>query len=178
MNGFGLVNRIKDTLEVSGLNPQPVVEDPVAVAIEKYADMVRRICFLYLRNSSDVEDVFQEVFLKFFLYVPQFENEQHEKAWLCKVTFNKCKDLNRSLWRHKVVSLENLEIPYENQEQGDLIRAVLQLPSKYKEVIYLHYYEGWTIPEIAGIMQKNVNTVYTNLRRAREKLKAKVGEID
>lgn len=160
------------------MNPQPVIaDDTVAMAIEKYADMVRRICFLYLRSSTDIEDVFQEVFLKYFLNLDKFHNEQHEKAWLCRVTFNKCKDLNRSFWRQKVVPLENLEISYEKQEQGDLIRAVLNLPSKYKEVIYLHYYEGWTIPEIAEIIEQNVNTVYTRLRRAREKLKAKVGEI-
>lgn len=161
------------------MNPQPVVaDDPVAIAIEKHADMVRRICFLYLRNSADIEDVFQEVFLRYFLNRDKLENEQHEKAWLCRVTFNKCKDLNRSFWRQKVVIQDSLEIPYENQEQGDLIRAVLQLPAKYKEVIYLHYYEGWTIPEIAEITEQNVNTVYTQLRRAKEKLKAKVGEIE
>ncbi|MEQ8200213.1 MAG: sigma-70 family RNA polymerase sigma factor [Syntrophomonadaceae bacterium] len=171
--------RIKDRLEVSRLNPLPVVaDDPVASAIEKYADMVRRICFLYLRNSADIEDVFQEVFLRYFLNLGKYENGQHEKAWLCRVTFNKCKDLNRSFWRQKVVVRDSLEISYENPEQGDLIRAVLQLPSKYKEVIYLHYYEGWTIPEIAEIMEQNVNTVYTRLRRAKDKLRAKVGEIE
>lgn len=163
---------------MSRLDPQPVVDhELIAKAIEKYADMVRRICFLYLGNSADVEDVFQEVFLKYCLHLHEFENETHQKAWLCRVTFNQCKDIKRSFWRQKVVSLDNMEIPCEDREQSDLIKAVLQLPSQYKEVIYLHYYEGWNIPEIAKILEQNVNTVYTRLRRAREKLKAKVGDI-
>lgn len=160
------------------MNPQPMVpDDPVSIAIEKYADMVRRICFLYLQDKSEVEDVFQEVFLKYFQNINRFQDEQHQKAWLCRVTFNKCKDLNKSVWRKRVVSIENLEIPCENPEQGELITAVLQLPSACKEIIYLHYYEGWTIPEIADIMQQNVNTVYSKLRRAKARLKRKVGVI-
>lgn len=146
-------------------------EEMVAAAIDQYADMVRRICFLHLSNRSDVEDVFQEVFLQYYLNFSKLQNEQHEKAWLCRVTFNKCKDLNKSFWRKKVVSLDEMEIPFESEEQSEIITALLQLPSKYKDVVYLHYYEGWSIPEIAKIMNQNTNTVYSRLRRAKEKLK-------
>ncbi len=159
------------------MNQSLGTDDSVSIAIEKHADMVRRICFLYLRNNADVEDVFQEVFLKFFLHTESLQNEEHQKAWLCRVTFNKCKDLCKSFWRKKVVSIEEMEIPYETPEQSELIKAVLQLPSEYKELVYLHYYEGRTIPEIAEIMQKNTNTVYSQLRRAKAQLKQKVGEI-
>jgi RNA polymerase sigma-70 factor (ECF subfamily) len=148
----------------------------ISMAIEKHADMVRRICFLYLKNRADVEDVFQEVFLKFFLHADSLQDEEHQKAWLCRVTFNKCKDLSRCFWRKKVVSLDDEQIPYENAEQGELIEAVLQLPSEEKELIYLHYYEGRPIPEIAVIIGKKTNTVYTQLRRAKRLLKEKVGE--
>lgn len=151
-------------------------DDYISAAIEKHADMVRRICFLYLRNGADVEDAFQEVFLKFFLHYASFESDDHQKAWLCRVAFNKCKDLCKSFWRRRVVSIEDMEIPYENPEQDDLIKAVLGLPSDQKEVVYLHYYENRTIPEIAEIMQKNTNTVYSMLRRAKAQLKKKVGE--
>lgn len=151
--------------------------DAVSIAIEKHADMVRRICFLYLRNKADVEDVFQEVFLKLFLNADSLKDEQHERAWLCRVTFNKCKDLCKSSWRKKVVSIEEMEIPFENPEQGELMQLVLQLPPKYKEIVYLHYYEGRTIPEIAEILQQNQNTIYTQLRRGREKLKQKMGDM-
>ncbi|MEQ8236406.1 MAG: sigma-70 family RNA polymerase sigma factor [Syntrophomonadaceae bacterium] len=157
------------------LNPPPLVSDDLlSIAIEKYADMVRRICFLYLKDKAEVEDVFQDVFLQYFLHIETFRDEQHHKAWLCRVTFNKCKDMNKSIWRRRAVSIENLEIPFENPEQGELVTAVLQLPLNYRQIIYLHYYEGWTIPEIAEIMQQNVNTVYTQLRRAKARLKHKV----
>ena len=153
-------------------------DDYISIAIEKHANLVRRICFLYLRNDADVEDVFQEVFLKFFLHFDSFENEDHQKAWLCRVTFNKCKDLCKGFWKRRVVSLEGLEIPVENNEQGELIKSVLELSEDQRELVYLHFYEGRTIPEIADIMQKNTNTVYSILRRAKNQLKKKVGEIE
>lgn len=149
-------------------------EEMVMTAIDKYADMVRRICFLHLGNRSDIEDVFQEVFIQYYLNADIFQNEQHEKAWICRVTFNKCKDMNKSFWRKRIVTLdENLEIAYETEEESDLITALLRLPDKEKDVIYLHYYEGWTVPEVAEILHQNANTVYSRLRRAREKLKIK-----
>ncbi|MFA6940042.1 MAG: sigma-70 family RNA polymerase sigma factor [Clostridiaceae bacterium] len=161
------------------MSNQNVTKEEVSAAVDKYADMVRRICFLYLRNHADVEDVFQEVFLKYFLNINSINDEEHLKAWLCRVTFNKCKDLSKSFWRKKVVSIENLEIPYEGMKEPDeIVKAVFQLPPEYKEVIYLHYYEDLTIPQIAEIIQKNTNTVYTHLRRAKEILKKKRRDFD
>jgi len=158
--------------QLSGTN------DTITAAIEKYSDMVRRICFLYLKNDADVEDVFQEVFLKFFQNFDTFESEEHQKAWLCRVAFNKCKDLHKSFWRKNVVGIEDRELPYELPEQSEVTKAVLELPPDQKELIYLHYYEGRPIPEIAEIMQKNQNTVYSLLRRAKTRLKKKVSELE
>ena len=152
-------------------------DDAVSEAIEKYSDMIRRICFLYLRERADVDDVFQEVFLKFFLHADTFQSEEHKKAWLCRVTFNKCKDVCKSFWRKKVVSLEDADIPFESPEQSELISAIVTLPLDNRELIYLHYYEGRSVPEIAGMLNKNENTIYSKLRRAKERLKQKVGEI-
>lgn len=153
-------------------------DDYISAAIEKHADMVRRICFLYLKNEADVEDVFQEVFLKFFLHFDTFKDEDHQKAWLCRVTFNNCKDLCKGFWKKRVVSIDEMDIPFENPEQGELIKAVLELPLNQKELIYLHYYEGRAIPDIAEIMQMNINTLYSMLRRAKAQLKKKVGESE
>ena len=158
--------------QLSGTN------DTITAAIEKYSDMIRRICFLYLKNDADVEDVFQEVFLKFFQNFDTFESEEHQKAWLCRVAFNKCKDLHKSFWRKNVVGIEDRELPYELPEQSEVTKAVLELPPDQKELIYLHYYEGRPIPEIAEIMQKNQNTVYSLLRRAKTRLKKKVSELE
>lgn len=159
------------------MNQSLGTDDVVSIAIEKHADMVRRICYLYLRNSADVEDVFQDVFLKFFLNSNSLRDEEHQKAWLCRVTFNRCKDLCKSFWRKNVVSLEENDIPYENPEQGELMKAILQLSPEDKELIYLHYFEGRTIFEISESMQKNVNTVYSQLRRAKLKLKRKMEDF-
>jgi len=155
----------------------PKQGDRISQEIEKYADMVRRICFLYLRNEADVEDVSQEVFLQFFLHYDAFENEAHKKAWLCRVAFNKCKDQVRSFWRKRVVSIEDMQLAYEDPEQSGLIKAVLALAPDQREFVYLHFVEGFTVPEIAEMAGKNENTVYSALRRAKAQLKKKVGDV-
>ena len=145
-------------------------------AIDKYGDMIQRICFLNLKNRADVEDVFQEVFLKLYTHRDEFKSDEHIKAWLCRVAFNQCKDLNKSFWRRNVGPIEDLEIPYETPEESELIPAVLDLPTDWKQVIYLHFYESMTIPEIAKLMNRNINTVYTMLRRAKDRLKKELQE--
>ena len=128
---------------------------------------------VHLKNQADSEDIFQTVFLKYLLRDQPFENEQHEKAWMIRVTINACKDLLRSFFRSRTVPLEQLvEIPQPFEpDERDLLEAVLALPAQYKDVVYLYYYEQYTALEIAQILHKNVNTVYTLLRRARERLR-------
>lgn len=158
------------------MNRTSSAEEVVSAAIDKYADMVQRICFLQLKNSSDVEDVFQDVFLNYYLNVKTFQDEKHQKAWLCRVTYNKCKDVNKNAWTKRIVSINDLEIPFESEVEEELITAVLQLPPADKNVIYLHYFEGFSIPEIAEINQQKLNTVYSKLRRAKQKLRRELGE--
>lgn len=146
-------------------------------AVEKYADMVRRICLVHLKNKHDMEDVFQNVFLKYMLYKGSFENEEHEKAWLVRVTVNACADWLRSLSRRRWIPLESLleEGDAPDHASREVMEAVLQLPEKYRRVIYLFYYEGYSAVEIAGILGKKENTVYTWLSRARAMLWEKLG---
>ena len=153
-------------------------EQEVALAIERYADMVRRICMLYLKNTSDTEDIFQEVFLKYALYSKSFTGHEHEKAWVIRVTINQCKDLLKSFFRSKTVSVEELlEAPHESGNQNqEVLRAVLTLPQKYKEVVYLHYYEGYTAVEIGQLLKKKTNTVYTLLARAKALLRESLSD--
>ena len=149
-------------------------------AIERYADMVVRLCTLYLKNHADTEDIFQTVFLKYVLSSVCFESEQHEKAWFIHVTINACKDLLRSVFRRRTVPLDEvLELPAPvTGDNREVLEAVLSLPDKYKEVVYLHYYEGYTAPEIAQILRKNKSTVYTLLQRARGMLRDRLGGDD
>ncbi len=152
-------------------------ENEVNRAIGLYSDMVKRICLCHLKNSADTEDVFQNVFLKYLLYNGNFENEEHEKAWFIRVTVNACKDYLKSLFRHRALPLEALteEAGDMEPEQYEVLEAVLSLPSKYKDVIYLHYYEGYSAARIAEILKSRENTVYSLLSRGRALLKKKLG---
>ena len=152
-------------------------EQEITRAIARHADTVRRICLLHLKNASDTEDVFQDVFLKYALFSEPFDSEEHRKAWLIRVTINRCKDVLRSFFRRNTCSLEEA-MAVAAPDSGDLshvLEAVIRLPEKYKILVYLHYYQGYSAVEIAGILHKKVNTVYTHLARARAELKDMLG---
>ena len=146
-------------------------------AIELYADMIRRICLLHLKNHEDTEDVLQEVLLKYILRSDVFASAEHEKAWFIRVTLNSCKDLLKSLFRKRTVPLELLaeESASVLPENLEVIEAVLALPERSKLVIYLHYYEGYTAKEIGKLLNKKENTIYSLLSRGREQLKLELG---
>ena len=152
-------------------------EEEVNRAVETYADMVRRICFYHLKNEADTEDVFQNVFLKYMLYDGVFQSCEHETAWLLRVAINDCKDILKSFFRRNMVPLQAVkeleaDIPQDHQE---VLEAVLSLPKRYKDVIYLHYFEGYTAAEIGRILGKKENTVYSLLSRGRGMLKKELG---
>lgn len=149
-------------------------------AIERYADTVRRICMIHLKNHADTEDIFQNVFLKYVLSTAVFESEEHEKAWFIRVTINACRDLLKSFFRSHTVSLDTLLDQPADLTETDrtVLDAVLALPPKYRDVVYLHYYEGYTAPQIGQILKKNVNTVYTLLNRAKQALRETLGGDD
>lgn len=152
-------------------------EQEVNRAIERHADTVRRLCMIHLKNYADTEDIFQTVFLKYVLSSVSFENEEHERAWFIRVTINACKDLLKNFFRSHTVSIDEvLEQPAEMQEDNrEVLEAVLSLPARYRDVVYLHYYEEYTAPEIGKILGKNVNTIYTLLNRAKKILRKKLG---
>lgn len=152
-------------------------EQETDLAIQRYGDTVRRLCMIHLKNEADTQDIFQTVFLKYLLYKGEFESQEHEKAWMIRVTLNACKDLLKSFFRSRTVPLEELtdcarQMTDDNRE---VLNAVLALPQKYRDVIYLHYYEGYTAPEIGRILGRKVNTVYTDLTRAKGRLREMLG---
>lgn len=159
-------------------------EEEANRAIEIYADMVKRICFLNLKNYVDTEDIFQTVFMKYVLYSGVFESEEHEKSWIIQVTMNACKDLLKCFYRKNIVLTDYIEENtaiqaeydgYEKERNSHVMEAVLSLPDKYKKVIYLFYYEGYTAAQIGKILNKNENTVYTHLSRGKKMLKEILG---
>lgn len=152
-------------------------EEAVNRAIENYASTVKRICFIHLKNEADTEDICQTVFLKYAMNDKVFDSEAHEKAWIIRVTINACKDLLKSFFRKHTVSLD----AYVEQggvvdaAHSEVLEAVLALPEKYRRVVYLHYYEGYPAADIAEILRINVNTVYTQLTRAKTLLRDELG---
>ncbi|MGI6072128.1 MAG: RNA polymerase sigma factor [Lachnospiraceae bacterium] len=152
-------------------------EEEANRAIDLYGNTVRRICMAHLKNYSDTEDIFQTVFLKYILSSVVFENVEHEKAWFIRVTINACKDLVKNFFRKNTVSLDEV-IPIADEiteEHREVLEAVLKLPQKYRDVIYLHYYEGYSGVEIGDMLGKSVNTVYTLLSRAKGLLRDALG---
>ena len=154
-------------------------EEEASRAIDLYGDTVKRICMIHLKNYADTEDIFQTVFLKYALKSPEFHSTDHEKAWIIRVTINACRDLLKSFFHSRTLPLDSLkEKPGEPApDHSDVLEAVLALPSKYKDVIYLYYYEEYSAEEIGQILRKNTNTVYTLLNRGRQLLRSSLEEV-
>ena len=151
-------------------------EQEINRAIELYSDTVRRLCVIRLKNYDDTQDIFQNVFLKYALSSVQFESQEHEKAWFIRVTINACKDWFKDFFRNNTVPLDEL-IEKNSDEKEDfsyVLEAVLSLPKKNRDVVYLHFYEGYTAPQIAKILNKNVNTVYTLITRSKDLLRERL----
>lgn len=146
--------------------------------LAKHANMVLRLALSQTKNKSDAEDVFQEVFLRLVNKTPAFANEEHEKAWLIKVTVNCSRKLLTSAWfRHTVPLVE--ELRFETRDKSDVFYAVLDLPLKYRTVIHLFYYEELTTAQISQALSLNESTVKSQLLRARQMLKVKLkGDFD
>lgn len=141
--------------------------------IEKYSDMIYRLALTRTKSKENSEDVYQEVFLRLSKKLPDFESEEHEKAWLIRVTINCSKNLLSSKFLKYKEELKD-DITFETKERHDIYYAVQELPLKYRTIIHLYYYENYKINEISKILNIKENTIKSNLSRAREKLKQKV----
>lgn len=158
------------------MEPSPFdINENITLKLNNYSDLVYRICYIYLRNKSDVEDVFQEVFLKLLQNSKPFESVEHEKAWLIRVTINMCKDILKSFWKNKVEFMEDIQLPSISTAESELLQIILSLPPKYKDTLYLFYYEDYTVPQMAKILNLNENTIYSYLHRGRELIKRELG---
>ena len=139
---------------------------------ERHADMVYSVSFSYLKNTEDTKDIVSEIFLKLLQKKIRFNDVEHEKAWLLRATINLCKDYLKH-WRCKNENLDDYDnLESDNPFQTDEIyKLVMELPERYKAVVYLHYYEGYKTEEIGKILKKPQSTVLSQLREARKLLK-------
>lgn len=143
--------------------------------VEKYSDLLLRVAFSYMKNTHDAQDMVQDAFIKVMQKCPLFESEEHERAWLIRVTINLCKNRLKSAWFRKTGPLEEDTLLF-TPEEDQVLEVVLELPVKYRCVIQLYYYEGYQIKEIAGILGCKDATVASQLLRARKQLKIKLKE--
>jgi len=156
-----------------------VNEEFFLVNADKYKDTIYRIALNYLRNTYDADDIVQEVLIKLYTNNQQFESDKHIKNWLIRVTINSCKNALRVPWRRKTVALDELSdtISFEHREQSELFVSVMSLPEKNRIVLYLFYYEEFSVKEIANMLKLKESAVTSRLSRARNQLKSKLTEV-
>lgn len=146
--------------------------------VKDYADIVYRVALSYSKSEQDADDVLQNTFLKLLVHEPTFKDEEHLRRWLIRVAVNQCNSLWSSFWRKNVDSIENTteEPTFESKDYGDLYHALRQLPAKYRIVVHLFYYEGYSTKEIASILHILEATVRSRLAYARKLLKQQLKE--
>lgn len=146
---------------------------------ETYADAILRLSYTYLKNTQDAQDVCQTVFVKLLTEPRAFESPAHERSYILRMAANACKDILKSPWRRRTRPLEEgLQVPAPAEEDGSVLAAVNTLPSHYRAVIYLYYYEGYQAAEIGEILGVPTATVHTRLARGRARLKEILGGMD
>lgn len=158
--------------------PQKQRQVNILAIYDRQVDTVYRVCFAYMKNPADAEDMTQETFLRLMTSGKTFENERHEKAWLIVTASNLCKDTLKKWWR-KNEDIDNyLNMPQEVKEMGNpVLDAILQLPQDFKCAVYMYYYEGYTTAEIARHEGCTESAIRSRLSRARKLLLTKLGGV-
>ncbi|MDP4127521.1 MAG: sigma-70 family RNA polymerase sigma factor [Bacillota bacterium] len=145
---------------------------------KRYGSMVFKIAMVNLGNKEDAEETMQEAFYKLLYKAPQFKNDDHEKAWLIKITVNLCRDILRSVWHKRVVKMEDIEKYYDDPSDSSVMKEILALPVKYKTVIYLYYFEDYSIKQISEILKTKESAIKMRLQRGRQLLKFELKGIE
>lgn len=138
-----------------------------------YQDNLFAVAFNICQNAQDAEDVIQDTFVQYYTTKKEYENEQHIRAWLIRVTVDKAKNVTRAFWRRNRVSIEGYmeTLVFETPESENLFETVMKLPERYRIVIHLYYYEDYSVNEIADILKLSESNVKTRLSRGRAMLK-------
>lgn len=144
--------------------------------LNKYGDLIFRTCLILLGNTEDAQDAVQDTMIKYIRKAPKFQDENHEKAWLLKVSSNRCKDILRYRMNHSKFNVEILEQFSDESEDTGILEALMQIPEKYRLVLTLYYVDEYKIEEIAEIINRTASAVKMRLKKGRELLRKKYGE--
>lgn len=139
--------------------------------VSKHSNMLYKICIVMLCSQQDAEDAIQDTFCRYLEKKPDFKNDEHEKAWLIRVATNICRDMLRFRSRHPKVSIDQLSNQLAAPAAKETLTELMELPSKQKIVIYLHYVNGYSVKEIANILAITESAVKKRLQRGREYLR-------
>lgn len=179
-----------DTIMIQG---RDTIQEKLQAKIDHYGDMLFKVAYARMGNRADAEDVVQETFYQYLKAAREFDSEEHEKAWLIRVTLNGCRKEWRSGFKRRRSDVPDPELlcreaaetegvcsPEETllcrERAGAVLEAVWKLPAKYRDVIHLFYYEDLSVKEIAEILERKVSTVTSQLTRGREILKKSLKE--
>ena len=153
-----------------------VTDADLEQTINKYSDTLYKICFLILKDENDIKDVLQETFIKYMTKAPDFKSEEHKKAWLIKVSQNKCREFLRFHKRHAAVPLDEVEesISVTNGMDAyttETMSLIWNLNYKLKSVVILYYIEGYSVREVSQMLGISESAVKKRLERARKELR-------
>lgn len=141
--------------------------------VDKYGNMLFRMCLVILCNESDAEDVVQDTFITYLTKSPPFNDSEHEKAWLITIATNRCKNMRRYNIIRKHMDINDLQLYCKDDENYGLIEHLMRLPNKHKIVLLLYYVEGYKVDEIAKILGITTSAVKKRLQRGRELIREK-----
>ncbi len=152
---------------------------PVEEVIKKYQRNLYASAFNVCKNQQDSEDAVQETLIQYFTESKNFESEEHIRAWLLRVVINKAKNKNRIFFRQNTVALDDYieTLTFVSEQSQEIFEEVMKLPDKYRIVIHLFYYEGYSVNEIADILRETKSNVKTKLSRGRAMLKNTLAEV-
>lgn len=149
-------------------------QDPdIAEVYDRYSDMLFRIALGQLQNKHDAEDAVQDVYLKYIHHIPSFNNEEHLRSWLIRVTLNVCHDIVRKRNVRAAISIDDIGDIATEDTTGmiDLMNTLSSLPEKYREIIILHYLEGFSLEQITKMLKISLSAAKMRLLRGRQILK-------
>lgn len=143
-----------------------------------YSNMLFKLCFTILGNNADAEDAVSDVIVKYITRAPAFNDDEHRKAWLIRTATNVCKDALRQRKRRNHANLDDISEYCASAESISIVSEILQLPFKYRTVIYLHYIEGYKTAEIADILGITPAAVRKRLQYGRDMLRIEYERTD